>query len=60
MELFNKEYTKQYLTNNHKFDENGDMILEPFHHDLHQTMTINGELLFQHLASDVDAARSFL
>ena len=29
MELFNKEYTKQYLTNNHKFDENGDMILEP-------------------------------
>lgn len=29
MELFNKEYTKQYLCNNHKFDENGNMILEP-------------------------------
>jgi len=29
MDLFNKEYIKQYLTNNHKIDENGDMILEP-------------------------------
>lgn len=29
MELFNKEYTKQYLTNNHKIDDAGNMILEP-------------------------------
>jgi hypothetical protein len=29
MELFNKEYTKQYLTNNHVIDENGNMVLEP-------------------------------
>ena len=29
MDLFNKEYIKQYLTNNHKIDEDGDMILEP-------------------------------
>jgi hypothetical protein len=29
MDLFDKEYIKQYLTNNHKIDENGDMILEP-------------------------------
>lgn len=29
MDLFNKEYTKQYLTNNHSFDEDGNMILEP-------------------------------
>ena len=29
MDLFNKEYIKQYLTNNHTIDENGDMILEP-------------------------------
>ncbi len=29
MDLFNKEYIKQYLTNNHTFDENGNMILEP-------------------------------
>lgn len=28
MDLFNKEYIKQYLTNNHTIDENGDMILE--------------------------------
>ena len=29
MDLFNKEYIKQYLTNNHTIDENGNMILEP-------------------------------
>ena len=29
MELFNREYTKQYLTNNHKIDDAGNMILEP-------------------------------
>ena len=29
MELFDKEYTKQYLTNNHTFDENGNMIFQP-------------------------------
>ena len=29
MDLFNKEYIKQYLTNNHKIDDDGDMILEP-------------------------------
>jgi hypothetical protein len=29
MNLFNKEYIKQYLTNNHTIDENGNMILEP-------------------------------
>lgn len=29
MDLFNKEYIKQYLTNNHSFDEDGNMILEP-------------------------------
>jgi hypothetical protein len=29
MDLFNKEYIKQYLTNNHTIDEDGDMILEP-------------------------------
>ena len=29
MDLFNKEYIKQYLTNNHKIDEDGDMVLEP-------------------------------
>ena len=29
MDLFNKEYVKQYITNNHTIDENGNMILEP-------------------------------
>ena len=29
MDLFNKEYIKQYLTNNHTIDEDGSMILEP-------------------------------
>lgn len=29
MDLFNKEYIKQYLTNNHTIDENGNMIFEP-------------------------------
>ena len=29
MQLLNKEYIKQYLTNNHTIDENGNMILEP-------------------------------
>lgn len=29
MELFNREYTKQYLTNNHIIDEEGNIILEP-------------------------------
>ena len=29
MDLFDKEYIKQYLTNNHKIDEDGNMILEP-------------------------------
>jgi hypothetical protein len=29
MNLFNKEYIKQYLTNNHTIDENGNIILEP-------------------------------
>lgn len=29
MDLFNKEYIKQYLTNNHTIDESGSMILEP-------------------------------
>ena len=29
MDLFNIEYIKQYLTNNHSIDENGNMILEP-------------------------------
>jgi hypothetical protein len=29
MDLFDKEYIKQYLTNNHKIDEHGNMILEP-------------------------------
>ena len=29
MDLFDKEYIKQYLTNNHKIDDNGNMILEP-------------------------------
>jgi hypothetical protein len=29
MDLFNKEYIKQYLTNNHTIDEYGNMILEP-------------------------------
>ena len=29
MDLFNKEYIKQYLTNNHTIDENGNTILEP-------------------------------
>jgi len=29
MELFNKEYIKQYLTNNHTIDDNGNMVLHP-------------------------------
>ncbi len=29
MDFINKEYTKQYLTNNHTIDEAGSMILEP-------------------------------
>ena len=29
MDLFNTEYIKQYLTNNHTIDENGNIVLEP-------------------------------
>lgn len=29
MDLFDKEYIKQYLTNNHKIDDDGNIILEP-------------------------------
>jgi len=29
MDLFDREYIKQYLTNNHTIDEDGNMILEP-------------------------------
>lgn len=29
MQLLNKEYINQFLTNNHTFDENGNMVLEP-------------------------------
>lgn len=29
MDLFDKEYIKQYLTNNHKIDDDGNMILQP-------------------------------